>query len=149
MKPLILSYISKFLSAIAAPLAGAGAYLSGKGVVDMADAASVDAACVSIAAGAIVIATAIASRLLGKLLKEPSSAGDSGAAGTSGWAFWLATCATAAGIMGALPSCATSASTWAAISKVPFRACVITPQGQVCYSSKAGIEVDVDASSGK
>ena len=106
MKALIVSYLSKFLSAISMPLSGAGIYLSGKGVVDLSDAAAVDAAGTSIATGLMVIASAIISRLLGKWLTEkPSASGGTG--GTSGWALLL-TCATAAGFVGALPSCATT-----------------------------------------
>ena len=58
---------------------------------------------------------------------------------------------TAAGIMGCLPSCSTdsAAATWAALRSVPIKTCVITDYGSACYSSKGGIEIDVDSESGK
>lgn len=109
MKALIVSYLSKLLSNIALPLSGAGIYLSGKGVVDLSDAASVDAAGASIATGLMVIASAIISRLLGKWLTGKTlSAGTSQSGGTSGMTLLLA-CATAAGLgVLSLPSCATT-----------------------------------------
>ncbi|MEI6655821.1 MAG: hypothetical protein WCP45_13740 [Verrucomicrobiota bacterium] len=113
MKTIIVSYLSKFLSTISMPLSGAGIYLSGKGVVDLSDAATVDAAGASIATGLVVIASAIISRLLGKWLTGPSSPGS---AGTSGWTS-LFVCATAAGIMGSLPSCASTTTTTTSTAK--------------------------------
>lgn len=54
---------------------------------------------------------------------------------------------TAAALMGALPSC--SAAQLAEARSIPLRTCVLTEHGRICYSSRSGIEADVDLSSGK
>jgi len=54
---------------------------------------------------------------------------------------------TAAAVMGSLPSC--SPEQLALARAVPIRSCVETDYGTVCYSSKSGIAVTVDATSGK
>lgn len=51
---------------------------------------------------------------------------------------------TAVAVMGSLPSCSP-----ARLGAVPIRSCVETDYGTVCYSSKSGIAVVVDATSGK
>jgi len=53
---------------------------------------------------------------------------------------WIAAMGMTAAAMGmGLPSC--SSAQLAAARAVPIRACVITPQGKVCYSSKTGIDL--------
>lgn len=64
--------------------------------------------------------------------------------GMSGGTMLLMVCGTMAGIGGCLPSC--SAQQLAAARAVPVKACVITPEGNICYSSKAGIEVAIPSS---
>lgn len=54
----------------------------------------------------------------------------------------LAGIVSTAAALGGLPSCA-------AIKDVPVRACLLTDQGTVCYSTKSGLSADVDARSAK
>lgn len=65
----------------------------------------------------------------------------------SGGTVLLALGMTAAALMGALPSC--SAAQLAEARSIPLRTCVLTEHGRICYSSRSGIEADVDLSSGK
>ena len=51
---------------------------------------------------------------------------------------------TAAAVMGSLPSCSVSQ-----LAAVPLRSCVETDYGTVCYSSKSGVALTVDATSRK
>lgn len=50
----------------------------------------------------------------------------------------------AAVLMGGLPSCSPGQ-----LGSMPIRAKILTPQGNLVYSSKGGLEVEVDASSAK
>lgn len=55
-----------------------------------------------------------------------------------------------AGAMAALcglPSC--SADQLAAARAIPIKGCIVTDKGTACYSSKGGLELSVDATSGK
>ena len=54
---------------------------------------------------------------------------------------------TLAGLVGCLPACSTSQL--AVLKQMPLRACVVTDQGTVCYSTKDGISAEVDAHSRK
>lgn len=77
-----------------------------------------------------------------------SGAGEtSSTAGSGMFPLWLIG-ATAAGLMVfSLPSC--SSAQLGALRGVPIRGCVITDRGSVCYSSKTGVTLEVDAHSGK
>lgn len=52
-----------------------------------------------------------------------------------------------AGLMGTMASC--TAAQLSAARQIPMRACVVTDQGTVCYSTKDGISAEVDAHSRK
>ena len=68
--------------------------------------------------------------------------------GSSGGGLPLWVCiGTLAGCMGFLPAC--SSAQWAAARAIPIRTCVITDQGTVCYSSKAGLSAEIDLQSAK
>ena len=60
-------------------------------------------------------------------------------------------CIAAAGIMGCLPSCTGPqlAQSLQALRAIPIRSCVATDYGTACYSSKRGLDITVDATSGK
>lgn len=149
MKTLIVSYIASALRKCAMAVAGAGAYIASKGVIDATDAAAVDGATTSIATGLAVIATAIISHLLGKWLADTKSSGR--VAGTTaaapGWALWLCVGASAGLMVLALPAC--SPGTMELIKAHPVKSCVLTDYGTVCYSSKSGLDVTVDLDSRK
>ena len=70
---------------------------------------------------------------------------DSMAGGRSGGT-WLLAMGLGFGtaVAGMLPSCSP-----AQLAAVPLRTCVMTDYGTVCYSSKSGVAVSVDATSGK
>lgn len=55
----------------------------------------------------------------------------------------LGLCA-AAGCMGCLPSCSSYDP-----DSIPIKGCVLTDYGKVCYDSNSGVEITVDAESGK
>ena len=149
MKTLIVSYLSAMLRKCALGIAGAGAYIASKGLIDSADSATVDGATTSIATGLAVIATAIISHLLGKWLADPKSSGQvaGNSATAPGWALWLSVGASAGFVVLSLPACSTAQM--AAAGAIPIRTTIRTDYGVIGYSSKRGIEMDVDATSGK
>jgi hypothetical protein len=123
-------------------LAGLGAFLASKGLLDSADAPAVDAAGLQVSDALTVILGAMIMRLLIFLMgKIKGLSGDK-----AGMAlFWFA--GTAVGCM-TLPSC--SPANMEAMRSVPIKACYIDKAGNsVCYSSKGGISVEVDQRSGK
>ena len=128
-------------------LAGLGGLLFSKGLIAEADVSQVNASGVSLGAALAVILTAIVGRvaltLLGKVFT--GAAGESG--GMSGGASLLVMCGAAVGLLGALPSC--SALPWAALQSIPLHAGLTTDYGTAAYSSKSGITIEVDATSGK
>lgn len=63
--------------------------------------------------------------------------------GPSGGVGLILMLAGTAAVLGGLPSC--SAESINAARAVPIRACIATEQGQLCYSSKAGLSVEVSA----
>lgn len=60
---------------------------------------------------------------------------------------WVMGIAAAGLVATALPSCTTAG--WQAARSIPIRTCAVTDYGTVCYSSKGGVTVEVDATSGK
>lgn len=133
-------------------LAGLGGLLAAKGWIAPDDTAAVDAAGANLGAALVVIGSAVAVRLLMMgLAKFPTlfrlGAGETKGGtgnGASGGAALLLLVSTAAGFMGCLPSCAPGQ-----LSNVPIRIGIVGPDGSVSYSSKGGLQVEVDASSAK
>ena len=128
-------------------LAGLGGFLFAHGLIPAEAVGQANAAGSALVEPLAVIAglmAAAAVRLgiffLGKIF--PASAAKLGAqVGMPGLLLWWMT---AAAVMGSLPSCSS-----ARLAAVPIRSCVETDYGTVCYSSKSGIAVTVDATSGK
>ena len=67
--------------------------------------------------------------------------------GASGGMLPLLVIGFAAAALMALPSC--SPSQLAVLKQMPLRACLVTDQGNLCYSTKSGLSAEVDASSHK
>jgi hypothetical protein len=126
-------------------LAGLGGFLASHGLVDAADAATLNAAGATLQDALAAIATALVMRLMiylmGKITGKEVSISDLPLVTVIG----LLGAAAAVGTL--LPSC--SASDWAAFKALPIKSCIVTEQGTVCYSSKGGLEIQVDARSGK
>ncbi len=138
-------------------LAGLGGFLYQHGMID---ASGVDAA--NQAGAALVdplaiiwgLIAAVVMRfvifLLGKIFPglSESATADPGQGENGSGAGWplplLVTCVTA-GLMGLGLSSCTPAQI-AAARAIPVKACVVTPQGRVCYSTAEGLEADIDAS---
>jgi hypothetical protein len=142
------TYLATILRHAFTALAGLGGFLLSKGLIDSADVTQVNSAGVSLGAALAVIISAIAGRFLLTLLGKVFSgaAGESGS-GSSGGVNLLLMCITAAGLMGCLPSCSTTQIE--AAKSIPVRTTLHTDYGTATYSSKSGLEVDVDATSGK
>ncbi len=140
------NYLAAILSQFFTALAGAGACLAGLDLIDQADVAKVDAAGVSLGAALAIILAAV----IGHLVTRKFSMGK-GSGGSGGAASLLLWAGTAVGFMGGLPSCSPvdRAAAWAIVTEIPIRSCVTTDYGTVCYSSKSGLAVTVDAKSGK
>lgn len=124
-----------------------GGLLASHGLIGTEDAAEVDAAGGSLQAALVVIVVAIAGRLAIKLtgkifpaaaakLTRPEAGGPLAVMG------WIVV-GTLAGGLGCLPAC--SPAQLAAARAIPVRACVITPQGKVCYSDVEGLSAEIDA----
>ena len=122
-------------------LAGLGTYLSAHGLIGGADAPAVDAAGASLGDVLAVIAAALVARLA-VWLSGKAVTGGSSRVQSLGLAIGLGSLA-----IGGLSGC--SAAQLAALQAIPVNACVLTPNGKVCYSSKAGNEADVDLSAAK
>lgn len=73
------------------------------------------------------------------------SANSSGSA--PAWALAILTGVTAAGLGLSLPSC--SSAQWSSFKSIPIKSCIVTDYGTACYSSKSGLSVEVDQTSGK
>ena len=131
-------------------LAGLGGFLFAHGLIPAEAVGQADAAGAALVEPLTVIAGLLAAtgaRLaifcLGKIFPALAEklGSQSGMAGL--WVMGL----TAAAIGGSLPSC--SPEQLASARAVPIRSCVETDYGTVCYSSKSGIAVTVDTTSGK
>lgn len=135
MKNSILSILRHSLTG----LAGLGGFLASKGLADAGDAASLDAAGVSLADALAVIAAAVLARMalwaMGKVFSSDTSAGVAG---------WIGL----AGFLGfSLPAC--SPQQMDALKQTPVKVCYIDKSGaQVCYSNKDGLTATVDKREG-
>jgi hypothetical protein len=89
---------------------------------------------VAVIGAANVLLRFITSGKISILPPEDQADGTGGAAGGR-LPLWVVGLGMAAGIMGCLPSCS-------ALEGVPVRFTLITPEGDVGYSSKAGLSVD-------
>ena len=124
-----------------------GGLLASRDFIDPSDVAAVDAAGVSLQAALVVIVVAIAGRLAitltGKIFPAAAAKLTGPVAGgplaVMGWIV----VGTLAGGLGCLPAC--SPAQLAAARAIPVRACVITPQGKVCYSDVEGLSAEIDA----
>jgi len=128
-------------------LAGLGALFATKGWIDPGDAGPVNAAGVSLADALVVILAAVIGRLLiamtGKLLRSGAGEGRG-----SGGASALMLCMGLGVLMGSLASCTPPERE--ALRAIPLKACYIGKNGErICYSTKDGVEMEVDQRSGK
>ena len=126
-------------------LAGLGGFLFANGLIPAEAVAQADAAGAALVDPLTVIAglmAAAAARFgifcLGKIFPVVAEKLGSQSGMTGLLLMGIATVA----VLGSLPSCQ-------ALEGVPIRACVITPNGPVCYSSKSGLSVEIDASGHK
>jgi hypothetical protein len=131
-------------------LAGLGGFLFANGLIPAEAVAQANEAGAALVDPLTVIAGLLAAgglRLaifcLGKIFPAVAEK----LSGASGGMPLLMVGLTTAAFMGALPSC--SAAQLAAARAVPVRSCVETDYGTVCYSSKSGVAVTVDATSRK
>ena len=129
-------------------LLGLGGLLLSHDLIDPSDVVAVDAAGVSLQSALVVIVVAIVGRLCitltGKIF--PATAAKLTGTGAGGpLSLWVGL-GVAAGLLGcALPSCTPAQVD--AFRAIPIRACVITPEGKICYSDKDGLSAEIDASS--
>ena len=143
MKIMIASLLRHAFTA----LAGLGGLLFSRGLIEAGDVAQVDASGVSLGAALSVIITAIAGRLLLTLLGKAITGG-TGEAGHAGKRMAsLALFCSVLALSGCLTSCASLP--WVALQSIPLHAGISTDYGRACYSSKSGLTVEVDATSGK
>lgn len=90
MKTLLSTYLPTMLRHCFTALAGLGAYLSTKGLIDPTDAVAVDTAGGTIATGLVVILTAILARLALMLLAKTKISGVvTGLDKVPAWALWI------------------------------------------------------------
>lgn len=135
-------------------IAAAVMYLTAKLVLDAAAVQAVESALKQIGDGLLLLIITLAP-IAGRLAWSwgatifQRGAGEQGTNDTSpsGGMGLILAIGTAAVLMGGLPSC--TAEQLAAARQVPIRATVHTDQGDVSYSSKGGLGVEIDASSGK
>lgn len=153
MKDSIASLIRHATTALLA----LGGLLASHDLIDPSDVASVDAAGVSLQGALVVIVVAIAGRLAitltGKIFPAVAAKLTGAGAGVPLSLVWIGT---AAGlVVSGLPSCSPGvASGYAGASPawltelraIPVKACVLTPQGKICYSDTDGLSAEIDAS---
>jgi hypothetical protein len=125
-------------------LAAVGGFLASRGWIDAAAATDVNSAGAMLADALSAILAALAARLMIFLIGKVTS---SGKAKVYGMPFVLGVLA--AGLLAAsLPSCTPAQRE--TLSGIPVRACFTDKDGnRVCYSSKSGLEAEVDRRSGK
>ena len=137
-------------------LAGLGTSFAAWHIISPDSAAAVDAAAQGLAVPLTALAGAIAvgvSRAAMGWLNGLISTGagvtgtDDHSGGVPAWALAILTGVTAAGLGLSLPSC--SSAQWAAFKSIPIKSCIVTDYGTACYSSKSGLSVEVDQTSGK
>ena len=75
------------------------------------------------------------------------SAGEGSGTGAGGLPLLVLGLGLGTAAVGMLPSC--SPEQLAAARAVPLKACVMTPKGPVCYSTKDGLSVEIDTRSRK
>lgn len=123
-----------------------GGLLASRGFIDPSDVAAVDAAGVSLQGALVVIVVAIVGRLCITLTGKIFPAVAAKLTGTeAGGLPSLAWIGTLAGLLcTGLPAC--SPAQIAAARAIPVKACVITPQGKICYSDVEGLSAEIDAS---
>lgn len=131
-------------------LAGLGGFLFANGLIPAESVAQANAAGAALVDPLTVIAglmAAAAARFgifcLGKIFPVVAEKLGSQSGMTGLLLMGIATVA----VLGSLPSC--SPAQLAAARAIPIRSCVETDYGTVCYSSKSGIAVSVDAHSRK
>lgn len=144
--------ITKTLTTATAALGGLGTYLATKGLIAIGDIDAVNGAGTSLGAALVVILGAVITHLLmvagAKLFRRGAGEQEVEKSGGSGGTTPLILLAcTAAALMGGLPSC--TPSLMEAARAVPIRIGIATDHGTAAYSSKRGIEVEVDATSAK
>lgn len=150
MIPKLDSYLRHvFTSWIAAAVLA----LTGWFALDAVQTETVTKALEQIGAGVVVLVVTLAP-IAGRMLWAWISTGfrtgsgepgnkDKNSGNVGGLTLWFTmTAATAVILGGALPSCAPGES-------IPIRARILTPGGSVGYSTKGGLEIAVDATSGK
>jgi hypothetical protein len=137
-------------------LAGIGGFLLEAGLIDStqvaqaneAGAALVDPMAILCGLAAAGLAR-VAIGCLGKIF--PALAAKISGASGGALPLWLLVMTAGALVMGCLPSCTPNGTglDWTALKSIPIKSCIVTEQGKICYSSKSGLEVEVDARSGK
>ena len=140
------TYIASLLRHAFTALAGLGGFLLSHNLIDQGDVAQVNGAGVSIGTALVVILTAVIGRLVLTLMGKmfTGQAGDtSDASGVS----LLLLLGTTLALMGPLASC--SPTQMAVAQSIPIRTTLHTNYGTATYSSKSGLTLEVDATSGK
>ena len=146
------NYISSLLRHVTTALASLGVFLLSVGWIVEGDVTQVNAAGVTLGAAAVVIFTAIISRVLLTLTGKMFTGGAGEASAASGGARSLLLLGTVSALAGwGLTSCSSGAgaAAWNVLKTLPIHTTVVTDYGAASYSSKSGITVEVDAQSGK
>lgn len=143
------AYLTSLLRHALSALLGLGALLASKGLINPDDVDAVSAASVSLVDALVVIVVAVVARLIfSKVpwLAPASSSGSDDPAGSSangvdqraasgGTSGLLVMAGLLALALAALPSCA----------GFPVRVGIVVPEGELGYSSKGGLEIQVRA----
>lgn len=148
MPNLILAYLPTLLRHCFTSLATIGTLLLTKGLITPSDVSAVNAGGSALGVALVAILTPILCRLVLTLLGKLNLGGLIATTDkASSWVLWICI-GTAAGLGGLLlPSC--SPAQMAAAQSIPIKTTLHTNYGTVAYSSKSGLSVDVDATSGK
>jgi hypothetical protein len=121
-------------------LAGLGGFLFAHGLIPAEAVGLVDP--LAVIAGLMAAAVVrLGIFFIGKIFPASAAKMTAAPAGMPWLVLWLVV---GTAVVGILPSCSA-----AQLAAVPIRSCVETDYGTVCYSSKSGIAVTVDATSGK
>jgi len=130
-------------------LAGLGGFLFAHGIIPAGSVAQANDAGAALVEPLAVIAGLLAAAgvrlaifFLGKIFPALAEKLEPPSGGTVALAIGVT-----AALVGALPSC--SPEQLAEAKSIPLKSCVLTEHGRICYSSKSGIEAEVDLSSGK
>lgn len=141
------TYLASLLRHSFTSLAGLGGFLVSYNLLDQGDVAGVDAAGVSLGTAVATILTAVLGRLFITVTGKFFTGASGESNGASGVASLLVLVGMSAVVMGCLPACSTAQLD--AAKTIPVHTTLHTDYGTASYDSQIGLDLEVDATSGK